>query len=335
MAMKPRKLLLISSVAISISSIAVAANSTILVSNGKYDMVCNLNGPLTGSGNITVIVTLNSGDGGGHSHGIYVYNANNSYSGAWTIATTTSETAILSAKAANASGTGSVTLGNRGTLEVNAANGINCLTGVSPSHSLAALNLTKPWTNASASLSLAAGTVNVGTAYSTVGTLNLGGNAAINSSGDNLSSNNTSPITISNAITLATPATLGNATDNGLLTLSAPVTLGTRAEITTDSDMLASAAISGSSDLAKLGTATLTRTGTNNYGSTYVDGGTLQVRNGGTTGSIAGTPIINGKVTWPMSATSTGVVETPGVSVEYTPPTGDSKRFARIDVTAP
>ncbi len=73
-----------------------------------------------------------------------------------------------------------------------------------------------------------------------------------------------------------------------------------------------------------------------------------------TPGFTANPPIINGKVTWPMSPTFVGsyevktspdlvnwtpapggVVETTGVSVEYTLPTGDPKRFVRLEVTVP
>ncbi|SFU11553.1 autotransporter-associated beta strand repeat-containing protein [Mesorhizobium sp. YR577] len=57
----------------------------------------------------------------------------------------------------------------------------------------------------------------------------------------------------------------------------------------TQADFTASGTISGQGKLTKSGIATLTLTGTNTYtGSTRIDAGTLQLGNGGTTGSIAG-----------------------------------------------
>src|SRR5258706_15945272 len=60
-------------------------------------------------------------------------------------------------------------------------------------------------------------------------------------------------------------------------------------------DSLMSGGISGSGSLAATGTSTLTLTGTNTYtGGTSIAAATLQIGNGGTTGSIVGNVTNNG-----------------------------------------
>lgn len=54
----------------------------------------------------------------------------------------------------------------------------------------------------------------------------------------------------------------------------------------TDADLSAAGAIGGTGSLTKTGGGTLTLSGNNNYGSTTISAGTLQVGNGGTSGSL-------------------------------------------------
>ncbi len=130
------------------------------------------------------------------------------------------------------------------------------------------------------------------------GTLRVGdaaalGTAALTINGGTLSSKDTTAISIPNAIIFNNGATLGNATDNGILTLSGAVSLASGLDVTTSSDVVFSGVVSGSGNyLGKQGTGTLTVTGTNTYGSTFVDDGTLQVGNGGTAGVLPGAAVV-------------------------------------------
>jgi autotransporter-associated beta strand protein len=83
-------------------------------------------------------------------------------------------TALLRSDAANALGTGTVTLNARATLENNAANGLNSLTGVKLTTATSTLTLgANPWTNPSATLTAENGTILLGTGASTIGTFIL------------------------------------------------------------------------------------------------------------------------------------------------------------------
>ena len=62
------------------------------------------------------------------------------------------------------------------------------------------------------------------------------------------------------------------------------------------------ASISGTGTLTQVGTGTTTLTGANTYtGGTTISAGTLQVGNGGTTGSVAGNVIDNGALVFNRS----------------------------------
>jgi len=95
----------------------------------------------------------------------------------------------------------------------------------------------------------------------------------------------------------------GNVTDNGTLAFD-------RSDAVTFAG-----AISGTGSLAQLGSGTLTLTGNNTYtGSTTISAGTLQVGNGGTSGSISGPVTDNGTLAFDRSdaVTFSGVISGSG-----------------------
>src|SRR5260221_120464 len=98
----------------------------------------------------------------------------------------------------------------------------------------------------------------------------------------------------------------GNVTDNGTLAFdrSDSVTFG--------------GAISGTGALVQLGSSTLTLTGSNPYsGGTTISAGTLQIGNGGTSGSISGNITDNGTLAFDRSDSVTfgGAISGPGTLV--------------------
>ena len=83
---------------------------------------------------------------------------------------------------------------------------------------------------------------------------------------------------------------VGNVADNGILAFD-------RSDTTTFTRV-----ISGLGSVTQIGTGTTILTGTNTYtGGTTISAGTLQLGNGGTTGSIVGDVIDNGALTFDLS----------------------------------
>ncbi|MHA3772596.1 beta strand repeat-containing protein [Verrucomicrobiota bacterium sgz303538] len=76
--------------------------------------------------------------------------------------------------------------------------------------------------------------------------------------------------------------------NNGSHTLAAPISLATSANATTatGTTLTISGNISGAKSFIASGSGTTILTGTNSYASTFVSGGTLQIGNGGTTGTL-------------------------------------------------
>ena len=101
-------------------------------------------------------------------------------------------------------------------------------------------------------------------------------------------------------VTVGTPINVHNLTflTNGYSLTGSTLTLGgVTPTVTTNPAVTTTigAVIDGASGLVKAGTGTLSLTGTNTYsGGTTISAGTLQVGNGGTTGSIVGDVIDNG-----------------------------------------
>ena len=100
---------------------------------------------------------------------------------------------------------------------------------------------------------------------------------------------------------------VGNVTDNGTLAFDR-------------SDTVAfGSVISGTGSLVQLGSGTLVLTGTNTYsGGTTISAGTLQIGNGGTTGSITGNVTDNGTLAFNRSDAMTfdGVISGTGSLVQ-------------------
>src|SRR4029079_2814499 len=87
-----------------------------------------------------------------------------------------------------------------------------------------------------------------------------------------------------------TGSIIGDVTDNGTLAFNR------------SDSVIFNGAISGTGSVVNQGSGTLILTGTNTYtGGTTINNGTLQVGNGGTTGSIAGNVVDNGTLAFNRS----------------------------------
>ena len=162
---------------------------TIRNNGGSGVQSITLSGALSGSGALAY-----AADAGGTTRRLSISSADNTYSGDWTVSHAGTGTAFLRADAANALGTGIVTLESGATLENNATNGINSLSGVKLSTATSSLTLgANPWTNASATLTAEAGTINLGGNASSIGTfvLDSAGSVTLNAtSGGSLAAAN-------------------------------------------------------------------------------------------------------------------------------------------------
>lgn len=161
------------------SPITVAGNATLRISGGNYANEATLSGAISGSGNLDVVSESNAGSTVANIRQITVSSANNPFGGNWNLSHTAGgdDFAGLRAGAANALGTGNVTLGTRARLINHAAGGMDSLTSVALQGADSRLVLTQPWSNPAAPLSLGANNavVELGAATSSIG--NLSGNA--------------------------------------------------------------------------------------------------------------------------------------------------------------
>ncbi|WP_338286827.1 Ig-like domain-containing protein [Luteolibacter sp. LG18] len=146
-------------------------------SSSAYSNTLRINGALTGSADINLTATLQGQSG--ERRLLYVAAANNAYTGNWTVTAdgTTDNTRrlYLVAEAANALGTGAVTLSTRAQLRNSATAGLDSLHGVTLATSTSTLQLTNAWNKSNAVLTMTAGTLDLGSVTSTIGTMTIGG----------------------------------------------------------------------------------------------------------------------------------------------------------------
>jgi fibronectin-binding autotransporter adhesin len=151
----------------------VAADSTVAIrhSAGSYAQQFRL-GAITGPATSTVqiLATHNPSNGGVNSKDNYATVANSSYAGNWLIDYTVAaagKTVRLRADAANALGTGAVTIARQATLENNATGGLNSLTGITLQQATSTANLGSGWSSPTGVLTLDAGNLILGSGFST------------------------------------------------------------------------------------------------------------------------------------------------------------------------
>jgi autotransporter-associated beta strand protein len=128
-----------------------------------------------------------------------------------------------------------------------------------------------------------------------------------NSTPDNAQLINTAPGAVINFFTSGLNSdgriSAGSIAGNGRFDLnSAELTVGGNNLSTDVTGVLTGDGLATGTSLIKTGTGTLTLSGTNTYtGDTIVNGGTLQIGNGGTTGSIAGSVTVNAGATFAVN----------------------------------
>lgn len=143
-------------------------NSTVAIrhSAGSYDQRARL-GPITGpaGSTIQILATHNPSNGGTYAKDNYAISANSSYAGNWFLDYTVAaagKNVRLRADAANALGTGTVTLGRLSVLENGIAGGFDSLAGIVLQDSTSTVNFGPGWTSAAGTLDLAMGTATLG-----------------------------------------------------------------------------------------------------------------------------------------------------------------------------
>ncbi len=236
---------------------------------GQWDANFNNLGSVTTSGNITVAGTATAtsgGTGGGVTTNSSTFRNAGSVNAANIVLNSSSGTATE--VTANRGGTytqttGSTTLTGALTLSPNGGTGAAGSLGNDAAFNLSGGTFNTP------SIVLNAGTVNI-----TGGTLNVG-------SGGISGTNTNTQFNLGNA-TLASSAAF-NSNININLTGYSGSSINTTA-----GDIGLSGSLTGSGNLSKTGSGLLTLSGTNNYsGTTAVTGGTLQLGNGGASGTLA------------------------------------------------
>ena len=274
---------------------------TILNNGGDGAQNVTLSGALSGSGPLA----FTARDGGTNTRSLLISSADNLYSGNWTVSHSGSGTALLRAGAANALGTGTVTLNAGATLENNATNGLNSLAGVTLTDSTSTLTLGgNPWTNSSATLTAEYGTIQLGSGgASTVGTflLDSAGTVTLDAGG--------SLAATSFDIRQGTLAGTGSLTGTGTLTKSTSGTAtlaGTHSYTGPTKVDVGTLVVNGSIASSSLTTvnAGATLMGTGTVGATTVSG-TLAP------GNSIGTLIINGDLV--LAGTSDFEIDPNGV----------------------
>lgn len=237
---------------------------TINNNGGAYAQSMTINGPITGNATINYSVTTAPGSAA-DVRTLALASTATTFSGNWVVDFTPASAddwAALQSNAVGALGTGSVTLARRSRLLLNVANGLNSIAGVTIQQATSGIFTNGfAWTNPNAVVTM------------TNGTLTLGSGVA--SSAVSIGNLTAAAGTITTAGTGTANALTVNQTTDGTVAALITETTGTPLTFT------------------KNGTAMLTLTNTNLYtGVTTIGGGTLQLGNGGTSGSIASTSSI-------------------------------------------
>lgn len=154
------------------AAMAFSGSTTLRLNGGGYGNDAKLTGPISGSGSIAV---LSDTSGSSAIRQVSINSANNPYAGNWTVERVGSGNgnASLRAGAANALGTGTVTVGNRAELVGDTTSGLNSLSSIILTGASSVLRVNQPWNNPAASLSLTGGSplVRLGGAASSIGSL--------------------------------------------------------------------------------------------------------------------------------------------------------------------
>ena len=203
------------------------------------------------------------------------------------------------------SGPGTLTIANGGAVNVNGLMAVgDGITGTS------LVTVTGPGSVLNVSTSLTIGGPSCGCGGPLVGTLTVADGAVVNSPG-------------STDIFAGSTLNLGNGGRSGAIVTPAIVNDGQIVANFTDTLSVA-ANISGTGTLSKAGAGTLILTGNNTYtGGTTIGGGTLQIGNGGTAGSIAGNVTNNATLAFNRSNALTfgGVISGSGAVQQLGPGT--------------
>lgn len=157
------------------AGITNAGDSFLRINGGNYVNTAILTGRVAGTGSIAVVSESNAGSMATSIRQVSVNSSNNTFSGNWSVVHQASgdDFAALRAGAANALGTGTVTVGTRSQLINDATSGLNSLAGVVMNGAASTLQLNQPWIKSTASLTLSGGSpvVTLGNAASSIGNL--------------------------------------------------------------------------------------------------------------------------------------------------------------------
>ncbi|HUA82187.1 MAG TPA: autotransporter outer membrane beta-barrel domain-containing protein [Dyella sp.] len=244
--------------------LSLPSSGTVTIYNnnaGGYGVGLTLAATAVLSGGANINLNLNAaGYSGLTEKNMYVSSANNPFSGNWTVTSANivagSRQGGLIAGAVNALGTGQVTLSSS-VLVNQVAGGLDSISGVNVGAN-SSVQVNANWSDPNAFLALNISTSKV----------------AIN--------NSNTAVSIGQLSGVSGSSITGNAAGNSL-------------GVTNTVDSMYAGTIAGSLSLAKNGAGMLTLTGTNTYnGGTQISAGTLQLGNGGTTGSIVGNVTDNG-----------------------------------------
>ena len=285
------------------AALTVSGATTLRITGGGYENIGNLTGPLAGSGTLAVSSDTNAGGGPGFVRRISVNSANNSFSGNWTITHPEDgdDFGGLRAGAANALGTGTVTVGTRSQLINDHATGLNSLTAITLTGQSSSLRLNQPWNNPNARLALTGGTpvVQLANLACSIGSLS-GTTGIIQGTGTS------SALTVNQTIPAAFSGALGA---NLAFNKSGPATLGLHGSLSPSLRLTLAAGNLNFGSTAPAAVASLTQTG-----------GTLELA----LTAPAATPLrLSGNLnrtsgTWQITPPATMTTGVPYLIAEYT-----------------